>query len=370
MKTKRLASNMTILLLFCGFFSVMIAWKPIYYNGEFVKPEREGLLCNSTEVSGLPLHNNTRFDPGSLYCFTIEDSVHEKVRITPDNSKSKVSIPFVSWIDLLDWDRVQLVMDIPGKYLLKGDLIYALTLIPQSQGNFWWFPGHVGLYLGTTEPKSNINDGNSIIESTPDFNGVSMNNTFSTFKTALFHIYMGAHRFNGTTTNQNRIDIASYAISKLGTCFDMIDWWSNNNCISCVGLTEKAYKAAGLDILPTIFKIPFMLPLKQFSLTKPVNEIEVKAGDLVFIPVYGVVWNDSDDSYTKDSSAFTATASNLPDGASFTNNIFSWQPQAFYAGQIFDIKFKVVASSGNEIYSVFGSLKIKVVQTVQPQMPP
>jgi hypothetical protein len=337
----------------------MVAWKE-NEGAAFPPASQYGTLV---PASGKTVTTGVQLGLPDCSRFTIKDSILGKTGITTDKSKgiSKVTIPHLSWIDLFNWDRVQLVLDIPGKYLLKGDLIFALTLIPPSQGNFWWFPGHVGLYLGTAEPASNNNDGNTIIESTPDFNGVSMNNSFSTFKTATFHIYMGARRFNGTTTNQNRIDIASYSLSKLGTCFDVIGWWSNDNCLSCTNLTEKAYKFAGIDIIPTLFKIPFTFPLTQFNLTKPVDEIEVNAGDLVSIPVYGVVWSDSENSYTKEASAFTAIASNLPDGATFINNIFTWQPRATDAGQIIDVGFKVLAASGNYNYTVPESLKIHVV---------
>ena len=84
-------------------------------------------------------------------------------------------------------------MDIPGEYLQKSDLIYCLAQTLASGSKFWWFPGHAGLFLGTRDANSTINNGYTIIESSPW--NVHFSN-MDDFKTSNDHLYMGARRYD------------------------------------------------------------------------------------------------------------------------------------------------------------------------------
>ncbi|MCX6285468.1 MAG: fibronectin type III domain-containing protein, partial [Bacteroidetes bacterium] len=329
---------------------------------EYIKLEPEGLVYNSAVSLELPLSNIQKIDTSLLVAATMKDGVIENLEPVIDKQKNvaRISITHHSWLSLNVYQKLYLVLDIPGKYLMKGDLIYALAL---TTGNdkFWWFPGHAALYLGTSDPISNNNDGESIIESTPDFDGVSMNNTFSTFKSSWFHLFMGARRYNGGITAQNRNEIASYSISKLGTCYAIVGG-RFFKCYSCVNLTELSYEHTGLNIIPLVYEFPTMLPYTQYALTNPVNEIVVKAGESMSIPIYGVVWKGFSEGYKNDASDFTAQVSNLPSGATFSNNKFEWQPNTSYIGQNISVSFSVIAKSDDLTYKLYETLKIHVIQ--------
>ena len=169
---------------------------------EFIKLEPDGLIYNSPTILELPYTNPTRIDSSLLSAFTARDGIFENLESTIDQQRNVVivTIPHHSFVSLFLTQNLYCVIDIPGKYLLKGDLIYAMTKAGIKKS---WFPGHTGLYLGTKDPLSNSNDGQVVIQSEP--NTVHMNKTFTSFKSGddNDHIYMGARRFNGTTTNQN-----------------------------------------------------------------------------------------------------------------------------------------------------------------------
>jgi len=54
----------------------------------------------------------------------------------------------------------EIVFDIPGQYLKKGDLIYTLTS-DAVLGHRGWIPGHCGMFMGTRDSSSKVNDGAS-----------------------------------------------------------------------------------------------------------------------------------------------------------------------------------------------------------------
>ncbi|HVY72058.1 MAG TPA: right-handed parallel beta-helix repeat-containing protein, partial [Verrucomicrobiae bacterium] len=202
--------------------------------------------------------------------------------------------------------ETEVVFDIPGKYLKKGDLIYAMTrdnLIKQMG----WLPGHTGIYLGTTSASSTNNDGMTIIESTsadttPEkkfggaVDGVQFQHDFnldsSFFKRmgAGLHLYMGARRPKPEPTDDQRTAIAQYAIGKIGTPYLTVGgtgFFTSRFGLSCVGLTESAYESAGINIVPGLLEIP-LTPLNQFARVEPVSEVEMEVGDSYVMSVYGV----------------------------------------------------------------------------------
>lgn len=308
---------------------------------EVVKLEPEGLVYNSEVTLELPLSNIQRFDTTLFLAYSIKDDQVEKLNpeLDLDNKIAQIPISHHSFVCSFCQEKLYIVFDIPGKHLKKGDLIYVLTerFTGSGTGKVGWLPGHTGLYLGTGDPESNENDGSTIIESTPP--KVAFGN-LDDFKTEYDHIYMGAHRSAIELTDENRTAIAEYAISRKGDDYGVV-FNTILNKVSCVELTEWAYEAAGLDIIPTYKEWPFMFPYAQYYHCIPVFTIEVVADSKVEIPVYGVVWDEQDSSYTKDESYFTATCTHNLEGATFNNNQFVWEPASSLIGERFEVSFKV-----------------------------
>ena len=82
------------------------------------------------------------------------------------NNMLEVPITHFSFLQYRLEENLYGVFDFDGKYMKKGDLIYALTGADNRKGGFWT-PGHTALYLGSTNSASTTNDGVTIIESTP-----------------------------------------------------------------------------------------------------------------------------------------------------------------------------------------------------------
>ena len=205
-------------------------------------------------------------------------------------------------------NKVYLVFDFPGKYLKKGDLLYALTDAQSAGIGGDWFPGHAGLYLGTKGKSDSSNDGQTIIEATFDedarlqagysSNGVRFGN-LEDFKKLHGHMYMGARRpLLFEVSDEDRDKIANWAIDQLGRPYSILFggpwaniWDSGNeyNTITCAGLTEGAYEnGMGREITPEFFQ-PILTPFRQFIHTKPVAAVEVKEGETFEMDIDGMI---------------------------------------------------------------------------------
>jgi hypothetical protein len=259
----------------------------IYYLSELNEPRRSGAETNYVD----------------LVTNWVYDAASGTIRVPVSH--------FSSMNFFVQRFQKEIVFDIPGKYLKKGDLIYALTRdafpVVKTLG---WIPGHTGIYLGTTSPESTDNDGKTIIESTsadttPDkdfggyVDGVQLQTDFdqpkSFFKVmgrrSENHLYMGARRPRPEPTDDDRVTIARWALSRLGTPYSTVGgtgFSSGKSGLSCVGLTEGAYEAAGRNIVPGYLEFP-LTPLNQFAYTEPVTEIEMKAGERYIMSVYAVL---------------------------------------------------------------------------------
>ncbi len=280
----------------------------------------------------------------------------------------KIEVNHFSDLKLIYDIPLDLIMDIPGKYLKKGDLIYAMTYEKYIWGpdeTFDWFPGHCGLYLGTETKDSFDNNGRTTIESSPwkdKPDGVQFSD-FSHFKGVNYHLYMGARRYNGSLSDDNRTKIAGYAIDKIGHGWSKI---GEGNIIegsySCVGMTEASYDDAGKSIIEPVFEFPFITPIEQYKLTIPVNEITLESGVLEMIPVRGIVWDEANNEYTDNPSKYILSVSNKPPGSTFRDNILTWTPEHADVGNSYTISFTATANVGDESYTRIQSLIINVEQ--------
>jgi len=337
---------------------------------EFIKLEPEGLIYNSPVTLEIPISNMAKLDTSVFSVYTVHNDQYEETISTINTQKQQVQITINhhSWLSLFYTQKLYIVLNIPGEYLRKGDLIYIMETVYPFTDVFTWFPGHTGLYLGTTDPQSNANNGQIIVESVPP-NGVGTDESFNKFREDSEHLYMGARRYNGTTTDQDRTEIATFGIEKIGACYWPIGYLTAFQCLSCVDLTENAYEFAGLNIVPNISEIPFNLPYTQYTLTMPVDEVDVKSGEKISIPVFGVVWDKQDNSYTKSSQLFSANCYNIPSGATFQNNKFEWEPPASAIGNSYTVNFSVTSQIGNTTYKQSQSLKMNVTQGGGTELP-
>ncbi len=311
----------------------------------------------------------------SFYTFNESEFEWEELRITNhdmENNRVNVEVEHFSTIVTIFNRPIDLVLDIPGDYLLKGDLIYALT--PKHNG-FSWFPGHAALLLGTRNPLSpqTDSDGKTIIESTP-LEALSIAQAFSCrypgirystleeFKNPS-HIYMGARRLPGLS-GEDRSGIAQYAISAYERDANYGAVAQGNigeNCYSCVGLTEAAYDDSDNSIIPGILEFPYILPIEQYIQTQPVNEITVQAGDLLTIGARRVIRNPDTKIFSDD---YQVNISGCPDGAVCENGRFRWQTDENDIGANLTLYFSAqVTHSHASTYYAEETLLIHIVGT-------
>jgi len=190
------------------------------------------------------------------------------------------------------FNSLYMAFDIPGKFLKKGDLLFCLNT--HSLGWQGWHPGHAGMYLGTQDPLLAENNGATTIESTTAglgyVDGVQFAD-FEKFKTMFGqHVYLGARRSPVAPTEEQRLKIAQWAVGKKGTPYGLVGGGgiSSDAKLSCVGLNERAYEEAGINIVPGLVEAP-LSPQLQFAYTRPVNEVTVKVGEPFQMFIMGIV---------------------------------------------------------------------------------
>lgn len=335
---------------------------------EYVQLEPSGLTLSAPATLRISYSDNPDYEELCLRGFTYNEitSEWEMLVISEHDTESNyidLEIDHFSWIVTIFDRPLDLIMTIPGKYLKKSDLLYCLAI--SGEGTFSWFPGHAAMYLGTYLAGNDINDGSTIIESIPP-DGVQASQ-HSTFIQDAGHIYMGARRYDGYLSDADRTTIATYATQQIGHGYCPVGEGNiTEGNFSCVGLTEAAYDEAGKSIIPAILEFPFILPLEQYIRTLPVNQITIRSGELLSIPVKGVVWDEGSDTYTESATSFSAQATGLPSGSAFQNNTFSWTPQQDHVGRTYIVSFTVTATSDGEVYDRSQSLVCNVVQGMVP----
>ncbi|MCC7373739.1 MAG: IPT/TIG domain-containing protein [Verrucomicrobiales bacterium] len=256
--------------------------------------------------------------PGHRLNFQLVSSAHTPVdvggeisyfetltNLTFDPGTGQLEVPLRHFsTGVWNWSKdLYAVLDIPGRYLEKGDLIYVLTGASQQQGGDW-LPGHCGLYLGTRSGSSDENDGFTLIEATQTKAFLRGVVRFDRLDTGLpdfknlegTHIYMGARRpADFELTREQRNGLATWAIGKIDQGYWIIGggaWYggSRNPGYTCVGLTELAYEfGAGRSIVPSQASRVVFTPFRQFQATLPVNTATIKVGETFDCKVAGVV---------------------------------------------------------------------------------
>lgn len=347
---------------------------------DVIQLKPSGTIFSTPAILTLNYDEPINFDEEMISFYTFDESTYEweELEIVDydfANNQVSVQVEHFSYLVSIFNRPVDIVLDIPGEYLSKGDLIYALT--PKSNA-FTWFPGHAAMYLGTKESSTNQADldGETIIESTPlqemtlftceypgvrfsTLNEVDENKQY--FKDPSYHIYMGARRLPDLS-DEDRTKIAEYAINAENNNANYAAVAQANirsNCYSCVGLTEAAYDFSGNSVIPAIREFPFIFPLQQYIRTEPVNEITVIAGKKVEVDVNRVVRNPVTKTFSADS---IVTFSNCPDDAECKNGRVRWQTDSNDIGTSSTILVSAqVKHTNGKTYSDNETLTINVI---------
>lgn len=245
--------------------------------------------------------------------------------------------------------RLMIVMDIPPRYLTEGAILYALTGCPECK----WFPGHVGMFLGRgasfgletiVESTPYLNCGLDACSGDSDCLGVRFNAFHDFARANPDHIYLGA-RLPSDTGEEQRQLAASFAGGKTGYKYQCVGTVPAQDGFSCVGLVEAGYASSGCEIVPTGVAL---LPRTQFNRTRPVRDITAKPGELISIPVRGVV--DTVQlggiGYSDNPALTVIEAADLPAGAALfmppasPAHEFRWTPQCQHlSGEPHTVKF-------------------------------
>ena len=231
------------------------------------------------------------------------------------NRLVSASIEHFSWYGLNATPRIHLALELPGKYLRNGDILYALTG-GQGFDKATAFPMHVGLFVEDSTHDSVIESTIPTESCTDDhFRGVAINSYVGPLDKTLglattgFTELCGEHIFMGARVPYETDDVAitdavrsaavAAAKERIGDPYGILTldtpgWGSGTfggpftvgTGTSCVELAEDAWEDAGLNIL----RVPdvYLTPHAQFLATRPVDVIEVEAGEEVRIPLIGV----------------------------------------------------------------------------------
>ncbi|GMU88557.1 MAG: hypothetical protein AMXMBFR49_07650 [Chlorobiota bacterium] len=332
--------------------------------------EPDGLTFTKPAKITVSYPADSRSSKVNFYAYSCQNGNWEELKLVDNDAGAKeitFEVNHFSMIVIGTRD-LYLVLDIPGKYLRKGDLIFTLALLNiQVEKNifpgFHWFPGHVGMYIG--KAGGNLDNDELIIESAP--NSVRWNE-LNNFISDQYHLYMGPRRFRGNLTDEQLTQITEFAINQKGKKYSKVGQGNpveiSNGGFSCVGLTEAAYDQANpsASIIPAFMEFPFSLPIDQFNFTKPVDNISVLAGEPVSIKVYGVSWSDKD-KYTKTDEGLSVE--NIPTGSRFYKEgdsyIFEWTPKEKDVNTNVNIRFNINGESSGHSGIVSQDLTINVV---------
>lgn len=325
-----------------------------------------GLVFNEPVVFTLPYVTDTCCQNCPLAAFSVNDGTWEEIDILNiDRINKKVQLQiehFSMW--LIQVQDFYLVVDIPGKYLKKSDILYTLAhyQVNNSQiDKFTWFPGHVAMYLGSDDPTQS-----DIIESTPP---AVTEGYLTEFRCNSEHLYMGPRRYIGLISDQQRIDIADYAVDKLGNpWYPVGQGGGNSNAYSCVGLVEDAYDEYDLSIVPPLVEFPILYPYDQYKRTKPIDEITVKSGEELVLRAYGVIYGEDEYFQTRDGVNFYTDIQNPPpliDGEDCDKEFkeFIWTPGQSDVGMTYHVTFRVNVTVPNGVEQRSQTIAINVIES-------
>lgn len=284
------------------------------------------------------------------------------------------------------WARVNepayLVVSVPARYMRPGDILICLTggaIAGTGEGHYNWFTGHAGLFCGANRPelagKVVVDGHGATVDSNPDVvesvgRGVSPGSV-ATFRPGFErdHIDLGPRRAPSSAPTETAV---SFALAQLGKPYNLIGDGGvllrelmringvtfipgfNPNGYSCSGLVDAAYLRAGTPLATIPDRLAgAVTPRDIFLGTVPATDMTAKVGEMVQIPVIGVVTDPESagtwfpgggttlkgwytdqrrKTYSGVTSSYTITASGLPAGATFTPQgngvgyLLSWTP--------------------------------------------
>lgn len=272
---------------------------------------------------------------------------------------------FSLWVTTVD-APLYLVLEIPGKFLEPGDILYVLS----EPGR--WLPGHVGIYSHTSGATL-TSDGQSYVVESTIWDGATFRNGCPTkggvrlqymdeFMIEAGHIYLGA-RSTPYASSKDKLLARAYAtyqeFEKKG--YLLIGQGNlTQGCFSCVGLAEAAYDSAGVGIIPASLEVFQISPLQQFNRTTPIASIDVAVGENVRIPVKAVVkvpFPLGGDYYQYGG---LLGLPNGPSGSTFENGVFTWTPTNADANQTYDMLFVASTDIDGTLYNTSQAFTIRV----------
>ncbi|MCB0054960.1 MAG: formylglycine-generating enzyme family protein, partial [Caldilinea sp.] len=351
--------------------------------------EPSGLTFSRPATLTLRYGDTGTFDEEFLQVVAFNDQTGEwetQEVLAQDEQQHTVSVKteHFSWRLATTDEPLYVIMQIPGKFLDPGDILYAL-----ADGSMTWFPGHTAIYSDTVGASLSGDGEQQIMESNAWLPGNDRNcgpsisklrppggvrpYTLNSFISDPNHVYMGAHT-NPKATIEDKRNARDFAVRQQGAGFLLVGQGNlTNSCFACVGLVEASYDyaddltAEDINIVRDWEELPFITPLLQFRRTKPVDEIQARVGEAIHISVYGVVLSDIAGIYGRRD---VEQALNLPVSSTFSDGVFNWTPQVGDGGKDFTVQFQAQATVGSKQIGATQSLTIHVQAADEPTPTP
>jgi hypothetical protein len=206
-------------------------------------------------------------------------------------------ITHFSWYSIFGHRRLYMGLELPGRTLQNGDILYAL-IDAVGYRNATDRPMHVGMFV-----ENERDDG--VIESTLPDPGCTPNYLEGVERHSYdgdpgfrrlcgAHVFVGARRPKGELTAAMRSAAVAAAASRLDKPYGIIALNNSERVgiiaggISCVELTEDSWEEAGVNI--SLTPDALLWPQDQFENTVPVDSITVQIEDgALVVPVVGAV---------------------------------------------------------------------------------
>lgn len=251
------------------------------YDASKVTDEGDLLVVVVSQHNELPRHSG-EINPFDEVAGALIDAAGDRAVIPIDH---------FSWYSVFSLPKLNIGLEIPERYLLPGDILYALT----NGINFndaTALPIHVGMFVGngkvieSTLPSSDCTPEYIEGVETHDYEG---SKGFKELCGA--HVFLGARRPRVGTTAEVREAAVAAARSRLGKPYGIAGLNDAEKVgiivggISCVELTEDSWEEAGINI--SLTPDVFLWPHDQFASTLPVDRIPSVPGDRIVIPIVG-----------------------------------------------------------------------------------
>ena len=330
----------------------------------------------------------------------------EPLKVSVEDNKATVEISHFSKVTLFGAKALQLIFQLPSKYLLPGDIEYNLN------SNNMWATGHSrmflgfnipntpqkGVYLSDSEKNNAISEIESVNESSytgidkfihSAANGWGVNiDSGDGYRTSK-NLYMGAKRRKDLTWSERK-QIAKYAVEKEGSSYNFLgNETLFDDAYTCTGLVESSYESAGKG-MTTDVALGSPLPVYQYSnpFLEDINEITVTEGDDINFPIYGSLRREftantgwlaslynltstfTPKQYAKKSAYISSKDSGMTDAWLSSNGDFIWDAvKPKQDGTPWQITFTVKGEYNGNSYTVPRTLTIYVNEAKKSSPP-